>query len=280
MFRKKDKTYHFTIPQTWNELNAWQRTRIAGIIYNSKNGDNGVYFAVIYYLFVSAPWYKLRGLKEVFRFYFLIRQVPISEYIVYCEFVFKGLDLTKFPKYITLNSKKYYGPADRLANLSMAELALSYKFYFSWMVQKSEVDLDRLITVLYRPEAPTHLKKLGDIREPFSEHTLRERSGILPNAKPDLKIAIGFAYKASTELIFSRYPELFPKPKISKKDKPPKFQSFVPMMRMMAMGENQPLGDYEKVQQTNANMFFDVAQETIRIDKKRQLEMEKLKRKR
>lgn len=51
------------------------------------------------------------------------------------------------------------------------------------------------------------------------------------------------------------------------------------MMRMMAMGEDKPLGDYEKVRKTNVNMFFDIAQETVRLERKRQLELAKLKRK-
>lgn len=275
MFRRKPQEMHFTIPTSWNQLNEYQRFKIADIVYNSQEKDPGVYFAALYYLFVSKPWWTLKGFRENRRFYKLIKQVPISEYIQYCEFIFKDLKLTKFPRILKVNGKDYYGPAERLANLTMDELAMTYQFYFNWIVNRSEIDLDRLVTALYRPYSR---KTVGDVREAFSEHTLHERSGILPKVPIDKKIAIGFAYKASTELIFSRYKDLFPPAKTVSKDKKPKFNSFVPMMRVMAMGENLPLGDYEKVRKTNVNMFFDIAQETIRMDIKRQMEMEKLKR--
>lgn len=278
IFRKKDKTINFNIPTTWNELNPWQRNNIASLVYRSKNGDTGIFFAVIYYLFVSQPWWTWKGLKENRRFLYFTQQVPIRQYMQYADFIFKDLNLTKFPRYVKIKDQKFYGPADRLANLTMEELAITYQFYFNWIVNKSDIDLDRLIVALYRPYSK---KTIGDVREAFSEHTMIERSGILPKIKVEQKIAIGFAYKSSTELIFSRYKELFPPPKSSKKkeDAKPKFTSFVPMMRMMAMGEDKPLGDYEKVRKTNVNMFFDIAQETVRLERKRQLELAKLKRK-
>lgn len=267
------------IATSWNELNERQRTKISELVYSAKEGETGVYFAVIYHLFVSLPWWKWRGFKSIVKFIYFTTQVPFSEYVHHADFIFKDLKLTKFPRTLTIDGRVFYGPADRLANLSIAELAFSYQFYFSWMVDRSDVDLDRLIVCLYRPYSQ---KIIGDVREEFSEHTLTERSRILPKIPLSQKIAIGFAYKSSTELIFSRYPELFPKPKSSKakKDAKPKFNSFVPMIRMMAMGEDKPLGDYEKVCKTNVNMFFDIAQETVRLDKKRQMELEKLKRKR
>lgn len=269
-------TLNFTIPTTWNELTDRQRTKIASLIFSSKEADKGVYFALLYNLFCPNRWTLLKGWKERYRFMRLILQVPISQQLQYIEFLLADLKLTTFPKYVVVDGVKYYGPANRLSNISIEELNFAYKFYFDWMTTKDVPALDRLITTIYRPAKK---KKRGDIREYFNEENIMRRGNVFPKLSLDKKIAIGFAFKGSVDYMFAKYPILFPPSKTKNKESEtkPKYQSLVPMINAMFMFENQPLGTRATVIKTNAYVFFDVAQETVIANKKREAELKKNK---
>lgn len=269
-------TLNFNIPTSWNELSERQRSKISTLIFNAKENDKGVYFSVLYYLFCPNRWSISKGWKERYKFIRLLLQVPFSELLQYIEFVFVDLKLTNFPKYVIIDKVKYYGPANRLSNVSIEELNFAYRFYFDWITTKDVGALDRLVTTIYRPAKK---KKRGDIREIFNEENIMRRGSVFPKLSLDKKIAIGFAFKGSVEYMFSKYPVLFPPQKEKKnKDKSkPKYQSLVPMINAMFMYENQPLGTRNEVIKTNAYVFFDVAQETVVSNKKREAEFNRRK---
>lgn len=267
-------TLNFTIPTSWNELTTRQRSKISDLIFNAEQGSKGVYFAILFHLFCPAEATTIKGWKERYKFLRLILQVPFRELIQYIEFIFKDLNLTKFPKSVKIAGVEYFGPADRLSNISIEELNFAYKFYFDWISNKDISALDRLVTTLYRP-ATNEIK--GDVREAFNEHLIQSRGNIFPKLPEEQKISIGFAFKGSVEYMFSKYPVIFPVVK-SKTETKPKYHSMVPMMNAMFMGENQPLGTRTEVVKTNAYIFFDVAQETVKDAKKRELELKRKRR--
>lgn len=264
-------TLEFNIPQKWNELTQRQRANISTLIFNSKPGEQGVYFKVLYLVFCPNRLTLFRGWKERYKFIRLLLQVPFSELVKYIEFIFNELDLTKFPTSITVKGVNYYGPADRLTNISIEELNFAYKHYFDWMTTKDEKALTRLVTTLYRPAKK---ETTGDIREPFDEQNIMRRGSVFLNIDLAVKISVGFAFKGSVEYMFSKYPVIFPPPK-KKTNTKPKYHSLVPMINAMFMGENQPLGTRTEVIKTNAFVFFDVAQETVKEAKKRELELKR-----
>lgn len=265
---------NFNIATSWNELTTRQRSKISDLIFNSDPGEQGVYFAVLFHLFCPSSWTKPKAWKERWKFLRLIKQVPFRELTTYIEFIFTDLKLTKFPKSVKIGGIEYFGPADRLSNVSIEELNFAYKFYFDWISTKDISALDRLVTTLYRP-ATNEIK--GDVREAFNEHLIQSRGSIFPKLKEEQKISIGFAFKGSVEYMFSKYPVIFPVSKSKTKSKP-KYHSMVPMINAMFMGENQPLGPRSEVIKTNAYIFFDVAQETVKDDKKRELELKRKKK--
>lgn len=267
-------TLNFNIPTTWNELNDRQRSKISDLLFSSEEGSKGVHFAALYYLFCPSRLSGFMSFKEHYKFLRLILQVRYSDLIPYIEFIFKDLSLTKFPKYVTVAGKRYYGPADRLSNVSIDELNFAYKFYFDWITTKDESALDRLVTVIYRP---ARKKKRGDIRELFDKENVMSRGAVFPKLPLDQKIAIGMAFKGSVDYMFAKFPVLFPPSKSKNPDKKPKYQSMVPMINAMFMYENQPLGARKEVIKTNAYVFFDVAQETVIANKKREAEFKRKK---
>lgn len=270
----------FNIATSWNELNEYQRAKISELIFLSEKGSKWIYFLTMYYLFCDSPFrfFKIQTYKDRLNFFRLLRQVPFSDLLSYIEFVFVELSLTKFPKFVKIDGVKYYGPADRLSNVSIEELNFAYKFYFEWMTTQDVSALDRLITVIYRPGRK---KKRGDIRELFDVESITSRGNVFPKLGYAQKISIGFAFKGSVEQMFSKFPVLFPPskstPEGAQQFKKPKYQSLVPMINAMFMYENQPLGPRKDVIKTNANVFFDVAQETVIAAKKREAELKKHK---
>lgn len=267
-------TLNFNIPTNWNDLSERQRVKISDLVFSAEEGSGGVYFAALYYLFCPSKSFSFGGLKENYKFLRLILQVRFSDLIPHIEFIFKDLSLTKFPEYVTVDGKKYYGPADRLSNISIDELNFAYNFFFDWITSKDTAALDRLITVIYRP---ARQKKRGDIRELFDKENVMKRGKVFPKLPLDQKIAIGLAFKGSVDYMFAKFPVLFPPSKEKKPDKKPKYHSMVPMINAMFLYENQPLGPRKDVIKTNAYVFFDIAQETVIANKKREAEFKKKK---
>lgn len=268
-------TLNFNIATAWNELNERQRKKISELIFSAKEGSQTIYFLVLYHLFCPHKSASFQGIKERYRFLRLLLEVPLMRLIQHADFVFSSLDLTKFPKFVNVSGKRYYGPADRLSNVSIEELNFAYKFYFDWITTKDINALNRLVTVIYRP---ARKKKRGDIRELFDQENIMTRGHVFPKLPLDQKIAIGMAFKGSVEYLFSRFPVLFPPSKpTKKKDTKPKYQSLVPMINAMFLYENQPLGTRKEVMKTNAFVFFDIAQETVLANKKREAEFKKRK---
>lgn len=264
-------TLNFKIATAWNELNEFQRKKISDLVFSSKNNETGIYLAILFYLFCPKGANIRNAKKDVLKFIYFILQVPKRYWLKYMDFIFKELNLHKFPKYVKVDGKKYYGPADRLSNVSIDELNFAYKFYYDWMTTKDPSALDRLVTVLYRP---ARKKKRGDIREYFDKENIVGRGSVFPKLSMEEKIAIGFAFKGSVDYMFAKFPVLFPK-QPTQSDKKPKYQSLVPMINAMFMYENQPLGSRKDVIKTNAYVFFDVAQETVIANKKRESELKK-----
>lgn len=263
----------FNIPTDWNQLTERQRWKISDLIYNTAEGSKGVYFAALYYLFCPNKTWSRSGLKEHYKFLRLVLQVPFSSLLPHISFLFTGLNLHKFPKYVTVRGVKYYGPADRLSNLTIEEFNFAYKFFFDWAVSKDPSALDRLVTAIYRP---ARKKKRGDIRELFDIASITARGNVFPKLATEEKLAIGMAFRGSVDYMFSKYTTLFPTPKVKKKDdSKPKYQSMVPMINAMFMGENQPLGPRKDAVKTNVYVFFDVAQETVIANKELERKLKK-----
>jgi|GEM_PF-2058255 len=271
--------YDFTIAKKWNDLNFYQIGEIAKLYMSDRKLEKEEFqFLLLTILFVDIAVGSDGYEEKAASFNVLINEVHLmkidendQDYLFqYIEFLEKSMDLTKFPPAVELDGKVYFGPADRLSNITIEELTFADHLYFDWMTKKRQIDLDRLVTVLYRPES--RVENLEDRREVFSRQTLVDRGSILPTMDENLKYAIGFAFKGSREALFSKFRIVFPSIKSKFKGnerKPIKYKSFNPMITSMAMGESSPLGNLHDVKKTNAVDFFEVVQETIIIERKR-----------
>lgn len=277
----KEEFKDFNIAKSWNELNSFQLGEILTLFMSSeKIPINEFRLLLLTAIFIDeSPEDQSETFEEkTNNFAYLLAQVHLTKqseddnsYLFkHIEFLEQSVTLTKFPETIKIDDQTFYGPANRLSNLTIEELSFADHIYFDWFTKRNPIDLDRLISVIYRPQST--VENIDDIRQNFSRQTLVKRGEIIPKLDEKIKLQIGFGFKGSRESLFSKFPIIFPKRKSSfKKDerKPVKYKSFNPMITTMAMGETTPLGNLHEVKKTNAVDFFEVVQETIIMDRKR-----------
>lgn len=75
---------------------------------------------------------------------------------------------------INFRFKKYYGPDWLLSNLTADEFDHADQFFLSFLQDKDEADLNRLIATLWRRK--TVKAEYEDIRQPFSEFLIEENA--------------------------------------------------------------------------------------------------------
>lgn len=264
---------NLTVPQRWNDLSDNQLQKILKCLHYNREVTDSIKLELLVYLFLDDKNDK----KSIGEFQQILANIPLNTvdrdilYLSsYLEFILNDINLTKFPSELIIDGKTYYGPADRLSNLTIEELSFADHIYFNWITTGKQIELDRLVTVLYREKTKIH--NINDIREDFSRHTLSQRGSILPTLDEEIKLAIGYAYKGSRDLMFSKFKIIFPTNKNTLKQgvrKPVKYRSFNAMIHTMSMGETMPLGNLHEVKRTNAYDFFTIVQETIIMQRER-----------
>lgn len=260
----------YKIPQRWNDLSEYQIRMIGRFMFNSRNEqvDTKLFkLTLISILIVPKP-----TIKNILKSVLLWSQVPFSELEQYTSFVFDQKELlTRFPDKIKIGRwpfrKLVYGPAPRMANVTIEELSYADTFYYKWMTDNDINDLHRLTAILYRPEAaaPT----LEDIRKPFSSLLLEQNSRITDAIPLPLKFMIAHAFYGCRQNFINRNPNVFPQKKIAegeeeqlpKKTKP--YQSFSKIIDSMAMDEIQVFGNHQQTEKVFAPKFLSVLEENI-----------------
>ena len=241
---------NFNIATSWNGLSNWQLKNIAGILFTSYK-ERKKSFLLTFYLFASSNklwnWLKLL---------ILLLRVPYSQLNTHTSFLYKTADLTRFSKRVRSGFRYLYGPADRLANLSIDEYAHADLFYYNWTKAKKEQDLNRLVTVLYRPRAKSNSSV--DKRKPFNSRELKFHAKTVERLPLKTKIPIMMAFQGSRQAIVKRYTNVFKKSRAKEVYTP-----FTKIIASMAGGEFQPFGDFYKTKEAGLYDFLDVLNDQI-----------------
>lgn len=267
---------NINVATSWNELNDYQIKKISSILFNKTINKDTLYKQLIFYLFIDKP----RFWKYI-KFRILIHYIPIRQLYPYVFFLDKNIQRTRFIRKIKINRHVFYGPRDRLSNLTIEEFSAADLFFYYWITNNSYIDLDRLITVLYRKKAK--ISNSIDIRQPYSEFDLHKRGEIIPKLDLSTKLAIGLTYLGCREEIIKKYPVVFSKRRFKNEEKKQsqtsksKYLSFTPVMYALSYDEIQPLGDFSKVKKTLINPFFGILTESIIRQKRIEKELKKVK---
>ena len=248
------KELNFNIATSWNELNEWQLKKIAKVMFSDSN-KKAELLLIVAYLFIEKPTFK-----NIYKFFRLLLQVPLSTLKTHADFLYTETDFTKFPKKIN----SLYGPSDRLSNVTIDEYTYADLFFYRWTQERHIHDLNRLVTVLYRPKGPKETKHI-DARRKFVKEELPVHSPIVEKIPEDVKLTILMAFQGSRERIIKRYKNVFKKGK----GKNNSYAPFSKIINSMSRSENQPFGDYYKTKKANIFDFFDVLDEELKLQKER-----------
>lgn len=136
-----------------------------------------------------------------------------------------ALTLTKCPwpffeqkknKKQKLKKLKYYGPADKLANISIYELGVTFTFFEKFMKDQNEADALQLLAILYREAKPAtkynkQRKYEGDRRQPYLgfEATVEGRKKYLHRLPIQVKQLLVFWFASCRDQIVKNNPGVF-----------------------------------------------------------------------
>lgn len=268
----------FKIAQHWNDLSEWQVRAIGRFMFSSRNEtieSKRFKQFVLSVLIIPKP-----TIKNILKSVVLLSQVPFSELEQYTAFVFDQKELlTRFPNRIKIGQwpfrKTIYGPAPRLANITIEELSYADTFYYKWVTDNNLDDLHRLTAILYRPTKWN--RSADDRRVPFSALALESNSRITDAIPLSVKYMIAHAYYGCRQNFINRHPNVFPQPKKSDDEqeeapapKPKVYQPFSKIIDAFAMDEVQIFGSHQQVEKVYASKFLAIYEESIKREREKE----------
>lgn len=209
------------IPLNYDQLTEKQLRNIAFIRYQNLGLAKELKGKALEAINKNAYYKMVRELLRgngLFKLLVSLRTVPISEYLPHVQWVFGKIDRTKFPKQIKIKGVKYYGPYDRMVNVTVGEFSFADALWYHWDQTNNKAYLDLLCASLYRP-----LNANGKKRRPFSKLWAEKHANLFQKVPLKLKLAIALAYEGSRNHKVGLYPTVFPKPvKYMGEGQPPK----------------------------------------------------------
>ncbi|UOX32427.1 hypothetical protein LXD69_10220 [Flavobacterium sediminilitoris] len=233
---------NINIPAKWNELNQKQFERIALLI--STSDASLIRDIRLLKVLFNFKWYHF---KKSANFYYFLSQVPYSEWKKYIAFILTDNNRTKFEPIIKVGKKLYYGPMDRIINLTADEFAVADDLHIRFRETKDIEFAQNLFHVLYQEQPQRKLfNKLdlpGQINKAVSNETL---------------LATEIAYFGCKNHIANKFKKAFPKSKAGASSK--NRTGFGKIIQQMAKGD---LSKTPIIKQTNIYEFLFQFQDDI-----------------
>lgn len=172
----KPKAISFSVTENWSELNHSQLLYISAhwqawqMLIKHKQPLQYAKAKLFVFLIVGKTAQEIKEITQ------LLSQADFEELdlnlLSLTNFIFEKIDFTKniFPSVKISWFKKLYGPADKLANISIIEFSYALNYYNLYNKTANESNLDLLIACLYRPLKSTKSND-GDERIYFNVYT-------------------------------------------------------------------------------------------------------------
>lgn len=243
------------VPDQWNELTGSQLVQVMNILFIERFTDDQKVFQLQRILF-SMSRRKYRQLPST----------EIDEYLYLVTFLMQGkIELTKnsLPKYRHISVfgswDDFYGPTDECMNLIGLELVFAESFMMSWFDSKSDQDLNKLVSTLYRlPKKGYDHKRNpdGDVREQFNENICFYNADRYIRYWPkSVKLAILFWFRGCWQKWVDDNPDVF------KGGGDPAKYGMISVLRNVA--KDGIYGDFDKVGKTYVNQLLIELNETV-----------------
>lgn len=275
--RKNTIVLDFNIATRWIDLNEYQAKGISKQLVSPPKFKRLYYLALLWFLFVSK-----RNFRNVYRFYIVLRNIPVRRLKPYLKFIFENPQSYRFPKKIKLKDHYYFGPGEYMKNVRMNEFKKADEYFYHWKKTNDSRYLDALCLVLYRKKSKNILP--GDIREVYNEQSLIERGALAKYLQEDFKMAVAMSFLSCKAAFMKKYKNVFPVVDPKKEEAEPtpkkevKYTHYDKIILAMAMSEHKTLGNVKDIENAFVDDFLRVLDEEIRIDRERAIK-EQLKSK-
>lgn len=252
-----------TIPTKWSELTDWQKKEICHLVL--QENYNSV--SVIQLLKILVM--KRCSFWEKWRWFRLLKQVPVSCLFPFAEVLLQKNDLYIFPDI----SEKLKTPGARMNTCSIKQFSVCDAIYFKLCKTENSTEKEilkrQLVASLYVLK-----NENKNTQSVFDSLELPKIAEITDKINPKIRSQIVFTYMCVRNYIENRYPKVFPKTKKqagNEKDfafpqkiqKTTKYIPFSKVIYSMAMDERQPLGNLHQCNDTLIYDFLDILQESI-----------------
>ncbi|GAA4327407.1 hypothetical protein GCM10023149_30760 [Mucilaginibacter gynuensis] len=198
-FTHQGKFHAFAGPSKWNEVTAGQLLAWLNVLYANDDEEAKLAKAVPVFYGIGSKLYK------AIRPYQRLQIAPTLRGL----FSENKLDVWLMPSF-RLRFKKYYGPADKLSNLTADEF-FNYcePLYWQYKATNDEAKLNALCAVLYRPKRKGAVN--DDIREPITEAGIAKRARLFKKLPLGYKLAIYFNYTGCRNFVTGMHAKAFDK---------------------------------------------------------------------
>ncbi len=250
------------IPQKWNELSARQLKQIS--LYLDKGYQDSTLCLLVFLTLADIRWYQL---FKLFKLFIVLIRVPLLELANYFPFIYHEINLTKFIPAITIQRNKYSGPADRLGNITIDELAHADDAYLKYHHTKNITYLRFLTAVLYRETSGY------DLRYPFIKEELPARMKKFNKIDQKTLLAIMRSYQGCRQHIENQFKNVFPKPKEGTKNKKRKPITSSQFSKLILDLTGDKFGTHKETASTNALLFLADFDNKIVAQRKQKLKL-------
>jgi hypothetical protein len=173
-------------------------------------------------LFVTKlPLIEFR-VKAIFEFLSVkrktLRRIAPEDAYTLCEsldFLNKEVSLTRnLIPVIKTGFKKHYGPADAMVSCTFGEFTLACSALEEFQKSGSEVHLDQLVAILYRPKKTfwfirKHFTDNQDPRSKFMNRTMKKRAGKLGRVDHCVKYSVYLFFNGVLNSLPALYPYVY-----------------------------------------------------------------------
>ncbi len=191
------KNKSFLLPENVEELTGKQFIGIAGLLHQE------------YTTYLKASLSALRILSGMSRWKFLrlSNEVKLNS-LEHVQWIFDKISITKnlIPVY-----KKFYGPAEELNNMTLAEFHFAEQYYLQ-IKENDYSALPHLIATIYRKAKPGYNKSLdkdGDVRQKFNSNIVDHYAAKIAKWPDAVKFAILIFYDSCRDQIAKENKEIF-----------------------------------------------------------------------
>ena len=194
-FKNEQKIFY--APSSWDEMTKKQLLKWCGVLRMDLTKGEALTLAV--FLLYNLPARIIKILNEV-------QEIQLRQTM---DYILKN-ELTKnVLGFISILGKKYHGPANRLANLSIAEYRRTELYYDLYLKTQKKQFLFLLAATLFRPSGNS---SENDMRCKLTEKGVSKRANFFSwSLHPNTLMAIKLFYEGCRNNIIRSHPKIYQK---------------------------------------------------------------------